>query len=344
MGNNHAPDLSEIGSRMDAKTLIQSIVDPSADIVEGFSAHAIRTKDDKAYSGIILEETGREITLATVGGFKLKIPRRDIASREALDVSAMPAGFNAMLTSQQLADMTAYLLSLKKPERIQAAEGEFAFQQKERELDLYLGKTRVATYLLDHDQLTRRAFVNIRTPGGLPVTRNFPPRKPEDIDPGYRGETGIIHPVMHPGLWMSFGWIEGNDYWRLTSKVKFEEFLEAPKGGKGEASFATRDRYLSRDGSNTICYQDTRYRFRPRRPGILLDWDASFYNDERHFRFGDQEESGLALRIASPLRVQGGNGEILNERGEKNGAGTWGKPFQWINYSGVIEGKRVGLL
>ena len=35
-------------------------------------------------------------------------------------------------------------------------------------------------------------IVNVRTPSGFPVTRNFPPRKPEDLDPGYQGEDGII--------------------------------------------------------------------------------------------------------------------------------------------------------
>ena len=342
-GNNHAPDLSEIGSRTDAKTLIQSIIDPSANIVEGFATQLITTRDGETHAGIVLEETGRHITLA-IAGHALKVDRKEIESRERLPISAMPPGYDAMMSSRQLADLVAFLQTLKKPEPIQVADGEFAFQREEGKLDLFLGQTRVATCLLDHDKLTRRAFVNVATPSGIPVTRNFPPRKPEDIDPGYRAEAGIIHPVMHPGLWMSFGWIEGNDYWRLTSKVKHEAFLEAPVGKRGEASFRTRDRYLSRDGKNTVCWQDTRYRFRHVEAGIRLDWDAEFYNDARDFRFGDQEESGLAIRIASPLRVQGGNGKIVNNRGETNGSGTWGKPFEWINYSGEIDGQRVGLL
>ena len=344
VGNNHAPDLSNIGSRADAKALIDSILNPSANIVEGFAAHAVATTSGEAYSGIILNETGRSLTMALMGGATVEIPRKDIASREGLPISAMPAGFGAMMTSQQLADLTAYLQTLKRPEPNQVADGVFKFQLDGGELQLYLGQTQVATYLLKHDQLTRRAFVNVRTPSGILVTRNFPPRKPEDIDPGYKAEAGIIHPVMHPGLWMSFGWIDGNDYWRLTSKVVHDGFHEVPIGKRGEASFQSRDRYLSADGSETICLQDTRYHFRHIEEGILLDWDAEFYNDERDFIFGDQEESGLALRIASPLRVQGGNGEIVNNRGEKNGAGTWGKKFEWINYSGEVDGKRVGLL
>ena len=343
-GNNYAPDLTEIGSRADAKTLIESIIDPSASIVEGFSAQAIATKRGAAYSGIVLQETGRHVTMALMGGATVEIARNEIAHREGLPVSAMPAGFGAMMNSQQLADLVAYLQTLRKPEPIQAADGVFEFRLDGGELHLFLGQTRVATYLLEHDQLTRRAFVNVKTPSGIPITRNFPPRKPEDIDPGYRAEAGIIHPVMHPGLWMSFGWIDGNDYWRLKSKVVHEGFFEEPVGKRGEASFRSRDRYLSEDGSETICIQATRYQFRHIEQGILLDWDAEFYNDERGFVFGDQEESGLALRIASPLRVQGGNGGIVNDRGETNGAGTWGNPFEWINYSGEVDGKQVGLL
>lgn len=344
IGNNHAPDLTGIASRTDAKTLIDSIINPSADIVEGFSAQAIATKTGNAYSGIILEETGLAVTMALMGGATVEIKRRDIASREGLPISAMPAGFGAMMSSSQLADLVAYLQTLERPEPISAANGEFEFRREDGKLQLFLGQTRVATYLLEHERLTRRAFVNVRTPSGIQVTRNFPPRKPEDIDPGYGAEAGIIHPVMHPGLWMSFGWIGGNDYWRLTSRVVHEEFLEEPLGKVGEASFRSRDRYLNADGNETICFQDTRYFFRHVEEGILLNWDAEFYNDERDFVFGDQEESGLAIRIASPIRVQGGNGRIVNNRGEENGAGTWGKEFQWINYSGEIDGKMAGLL
>lgn len=114
----------------------------------------------------------------------------------------------------------------------------------------------------------------------------------------------------------------------------FDKFLQEPEGGGHEASFATRDRYLDQQGRDTICWQDTHYRFRRVPRGIVLDWDAEFYHQEREITFGDQEESGLALRIASPLRVQGGNGRIVNDRGEQNGTGTWGKPFRWIDYSG----------
>ena len=246
-----------------------------------------------------------------------------------------------MLTSQQLADITAWMLTLKKPKALQPANGVFQFHKKDNELQLILNEKQIASYLLDHPKITRRAFINFKTPSGIQVTRNFPARAPEDLD---RNGKSIIHPLMHPGLWMSFGWVDGNDYWRLTSPVVLENFSEVPTNKPGWACFETRDRYLSKDRKETICIQDTRYHLQHVEEGILLHWDSKFYNDERDFTFGDQEESGLALRIASPLRVEGGKGRITNNRNEFNASGTWGKKFRWIDYSGPINDKQAGIL
>ncbi|MEZ6039971.1 MAG: hypothetical protein R3C20_05660 [Planctomycetaceae bacterium] len=45
----------------------------------------------------------------------------------------------------------------------------------------------------------------------------------------------------------------------------------------------------------------------------------------------DQEESGLAVRVASSIRVQCRIGNILNDRGEQNGAQDWGKEATWFD-------------
>lgn len=338
-GNVFAPDLSDIGSRADAKTLLESIIHPSKEITEGFAQQVIETKDEFTYSGIVLEESGRIVRMALANGQAVNVKKSDIARRDTAKLSAMPEGFANMMTAQQLAHLTAYLLAQKS---VSDKDG-FSFRKQQNELEIHFGEQRIATYLLDHPQLTRRAFVNVRTPSGIQVTRNWPVRKPEDIDPGYRGEDGIIHPIMHPGLWMGFGWIDGHDYWRLKAKVVHDDFIEEPAGDKTAASFTVRNRYLSQDGKRTVCLETCRFNFKRVPEGIRLDWDSTFKSDEHDFVFGDQEESGLAIRVAAPIRVQGGNGTITNDRGEKNGAGTWGKPLRWIDYSGSINGKWVGI-
>ncbi len=338
VGNPYAPDLGEIGSRADAGFLIESIIQPSASITEGFAAQLVKTKGGASYAGIILEETGRAVTLAMTGGVTKVVAREEIAERSGLGVSAMPAGFDAMLSAQQVADVATFLLGLKNKQAAgetpdEGKGGGFAFvREGEDRLALKFGDTVIATYVMDDPVLTRRAFVNVKTPSGIPVTREFPAPEAED------------HTHMHPGIWLGFGWISGNDYWRLQSKVVFEEFLSEPEAGGDVASFATRNRYLDQSGPGTVCIEEVAYRFSNLASGVRLDIDATYFNDEGEFVFGDQEESGLAFRVAKPLSVQFGNGEIVNDRGGRDGAGTWGKEFSWIDYSGVVDGKRVGIL
>lgn len=72
--------------------------------------------------------------------------------------------------------------------------------------------------------------------------------------------------------------------------------------------------------------------------------DARFDSPDADFYFGDQEESGLAFRIASPFRVQGGNGTILNDRGQRNGKAIWGNHAKWLDYFGSQSQRRVGIM
>jgi hypothetical protein len=102
-------------------------------------------------------------------------------------------------------------------------------------------------------------LVNVYSAGGIRVTRNFPPRLPEDRDPGYTGEAGIIHPVMHPGIWIGFGDLDGQDYWRLKAQVKHDGFVQPPQADGSRASFTVRNCYLSEDGQREVCQDVTRY-------------------------------------------------------------------------------------
>jgi len=225
------------------------------------------------------------------------------------------------------------------------ADGEtgFSFEQREDSLFITLDGRPLATYLFRHDKLTRPAFVNVHTPGGIQVTRNFPPRLPEDRDPGYSSEGGIIHPAMHPGIWIGFGHLHGQDYWRLKARVEHDGFVQPPQADGSRASFAVRNRYLTGDGQSEVCRDVTRYELQRKPYGLLLLVEAEFRSDQ-DFYSGDQEESGLAVRVASPLRVTGGNGAIVNDRGERNGAEVWGKEARWVDYSGTINGQQVGVM
>ncbi len=330
-GNVLAPDLSDIGSR--AKTpqvLIESILNPSAVITEGFAQQQIITVNGKVYSGAVLEETARSLKLVNSEGKLTPIPKAEIEERIGTKTSPMPAGFGKMMSAQQVADLTAWLMT----QTVVGDRKGFSFGDRPDQLDISFGKQRIATYLKKSSKLTRPALINVTTPDGIQVTRKFPTQNPGDHD----------HQSMHPGIWISFGDVDGNDYWRLQARNVFDGFVSLPSGDKSSGQFGVRNLYLSEDDSRVVCTEITQYKLYRIPEGILMQISATYQSDDHDFYFGDQEESGLGIRVATPIRVQGGNGTIINNRGEINEGNLWGKEAKWFDYHGTIKGREVGLM
>jgi hypothetical protein len=142
---------------------------------------------------------------------------------------------------------------------------------------------------------------------------------------------------------MAFGDISGCDTWRNRAKVVHEEFVEKPAGGPGKGTFAVRNAYLAEgEGKKAVCREVCRFTFLVRPSGYLLIWDSTFSSEEGEFTFGDQEEMGLGVRVATMVSVKGG-GTILNADGSKNERRVWGEAADWCDYSGILHGQRVGI-
>jgi hypothetical protein len=205
------------------------------------------------------------------------------------------------------------------------------FESEARQLAIQCGDRPLATYVFQDETISRPYFAHVHVPNGKQVTRNHPPRDGDATD----------HATFHPGIWLAFGDISGHDYWRLKAKVVHDGFIEEPQGGAGRGSFSIRNRYLSTSGDETICVETCRYQFLVRPAGYLLIWDSEF-SSNHDFYFGDQEEMGLGIRLATPLAVVNG-GQILDSEGRKNGKEVWGKQAAWCDYSGELSGSFIGM-
>lgn len=111
-GTPFGPDLTGIGGRNDPAALVQSILEPNAQIVEGFGTQLVVTDDGTDYMGILTEETDAALTLAQGSGQSVRIDKASITERRSLHTSAMP-DYAQLLTPQQVADVVAWLMSLK---------------------------------------------------------------------------------------------------------------------------------------------------------------------------------------------------------------------------------------
>ncbi len=207
------------------------------------------------------------------------------------------------------------------------------FQQEPGKLFILIDKKPFATYVYEDSVTTRPYFENVMTPCGVQATRNHPVLAGDPKD----------HSSWHPGIWLSYGDLNGVDYWRLEGKVEHELFTEQPKGGAGKGTFTVRNYYMSADGKERMVAELVRYSIIAEPSGYLLTSASTYSSEKGDFTFGDQEEMGLGIRVNTKITVQYGDGHITNAEGQKDEDGTWGKASKWIDYSGEIDDHYVGM-
>lgn len=190
----------------------------------------------------------------------------------------------------------------------------------------------VAHFVFADTNILRPYFAHVHTPDGIQVTRNHPPIA--SVDP-------VDHPTMHPGIWLAFGNLSGQDFWRNKATIRHEKFTALPKAAKSPLSFATESTLISTNG-DALAKLGSTFTLTSFPAGYLLSWKAAFTPLADNFTFGDQEEMGFGIRVATPISEK--NGGIVRNSGDLIGAkNAWGKTAAWCDYSGVLSNRLIGI-
>ena len=104
------PDLSFLVKQKDPSHIIKSILQPNLEIKEGYATQWILTKSGNVVTGLLKSETADRIELIKPDLVRVVVDKDDVEERQSQKVSAMPS-FDRLLTAQQVADITAWLLS-----------------------------------------------------------------------------------------------------------------------------------------------------------------------------------------------------------------------------------------
>ena len=112
-GGEVGPDLSSIGGKYARDHLIESVLEPSRQIVEGYRSTILALDDGRVLTGLIKAETADRLTLVDADAREQTVAKSDIAGRKFADVSIMPEGLASRLTRAQFADLIAYMESLR---------------------------------------------------------------------------------------------------------------------------------------------------------------------------------------------------------------------------------------
>ncbi len=181
-------------------------------------------------------------------------------------------------------------------------------------------------------------------PTGKPMTRQWPMA---EKGPGERDDH-----IHHRSLWFTHEKVNGHNFWHEPRKkkgkksgqkhswIKHREFLKIESGN--EALVATRNDWLDPNGKKVL--QDERtLRFGGDRDSRWIDFDITLQATEGPVALGDTKEGTMGVRVAAPLKPDAKKGgRLVNSEGQVNGK-AWGKRASWVDYSGPLEGKTIGV-
>lgn len=169
------PDLSQLPKDRTDLSLIESLLEPSRTIREGYETTLLETTDGNALALRVTEENETVVIgYETVAPFrKVTVRLEDVLAREKSPVSSMPEGLPDRLKSQQeFLDVLSYLIQLRDAERTETAE-------------------------FNHEPTRRELSTSIQ---GLVLLDRFNCRACHSIDQWEQSITGVIAPYQPPRL------------------------------------------------------------------------------------------------------------------------------------------------
>ncbi|MFS8616408.1 MAG: DUF6807 family protein [Solitalea sp.] len=111
-GADIGPDLTG-SNRSDLDYLLFNVLEPSSEIQDDYKLVVITTRDGRTYSGNIIGENDRQVTLRMVGQEAVIINKSTIQTREVTPHSLMPAGLFEPLSDEEVIDLVGFLTRSK---------------------------------------------------------------------------------------------------------------------------------------------------------------------------------------------------------------------------------------
>ena len=215
------------------------------------------------------------------------------------------------------------------------------------------GKPFTVFYIGGKD-LNRPYLHPLRSASGKIVNRSLPAGQ-------LPGET-TDHP-HHAGLFYGHGDVNGYNYWAIQNvptapsnasatmgRIVLKE-VSSVKSGKASGSVDAILTWLTPDGKPLLT--ETRKMTFHAHPELrIIDFDFDFAAIDKVV-FRDTKEGSFGMRIATLLEEQPAKekasapartGKLANAQGGEGEPQVWGKRSEWVDYSGRLEGEKVGVV
>ncbi|GIX07388.1 MAG: hypothetical protein KatS3mg115_1791 [Candidatus Poribacteria bacterium] len=201
------------------------------------------------------------------------------------------------------------------------------FREEPEAVEVLLGD-RPFTRLLYGSDYYRPHFYPVYGPEGKEVT-----------------ETAPSDHVHHRSLYVAYGEVNGEDFWSehpaRAGRVVVQKLQTVSGPVYGEVALETV--WQSAAGRPVLTNDQVWRVYNLPEFRRVIEATIRFRATEGPVHFGDTKEGGIiSVRVAAPIRVRE-TGRIENSFGGVNEAETWGKRAQWCDYSGTVEGVRLGI-
>jgi uncharacterized repeat protein (TIGR03806 family) len=112
-GTALGPDLSEIGKQNTAAQLLEAMLEPSKKIDPKYLVYVAETDAGRIHTGLLVEKSADEIVLKDEKNELIRIPAGEVERLVPQQKSMMPELLLRDMTAREVADLTAFLHSLK---------------------------------------------------------------------------------------------------------------------------------------------------------------------------------------------------------------------------------------
>jgi hypothetical protein len=155
----------------------------------------------------------------------------------------------------------------------------------------------------------------------------------------------IAPPADHPrpnvrhdlGLSFAVDRVSGIDYWSDRGVILYFS-LNTPNSTQGPAHMRVSNAWLDHRRERVLT-ESTKVGIYPNR---LLTYDATLKAEKKPVTFEDTKDGLFGLRLVDSMSEAAG-GKVVSSDGHHGTSECWGRSFDWVDYSGSVKGKTVGV-
>ncbi len=215
----------------------------------------------------------------------------------------------------------------------------------QNQIDVSIDGNAFTTYYFS-PEIAKPYLMPLRTTSGDIITRGFPVGNDVSGQPQGRA----FEPHQRP-LYFGHGDIDGLDFWQEPIFDKYYRDHSHQAYGhmslKGAAEVRQQQRsivarFTLNDPNNRVIGEETQsFTFHGDTHTRVVDCMFVLYATAGPLDIGDTKEGTFGIRLAPELSAP--LDHMINSNGAEGEKAIWGKPADWVDYSGTMAGKSVGI-